>query len=176
MLRAHSPPCHEAQARQQLGKNFEPASEEALYKWWESQGLFQPEVNPCGTAYTMCMPPPNVTGRLHMGHAMFVTLQDIMARYQRMNGRAVLWLPGTDHAGIATQMVVERALEKEGVTREGLGRQAFEERIWQWKREHGDTIAQQLRRLGASCDWSREAFTLDATLSRAPHLKPPSEA
>ena len=156
-----------APARPQLGKAFDPASEEAQYAWWEARGLFRPEAQPAGEPYTMCMPPPNVTGRLHMGHAMFVTVQDIMARYQRMKGRAVLWLPGTDHAGIATQMVVERALQAEGTSRKELGREAFEERVWAWQKEYGDGITSQLRRLGASCDWQREAFTLDAGLSRA---------
>ena len=156
-----------AAERPQLGKNFDPASEEALYNHWEAQGYFKPETRPDGDPYTLCMPPPNVTGRLHMGHAMFVALQDIMARYQRMRGRAVLWLPGTDHAGIATQMVVERALAAEGTGREELGRAAFEERVWAWKRDYGGAITQQLRRLGASCDWSREAFTLDKGLSGA---------
>jgi hypothetical protein len=151
----------------QLGKNFEPASEEALYKWWESQGFFSPEARPSGEPYAMCMPPPNVTGRLHMGHAMFVALQDIIARYQRLRGRAVLWVPGTDHAGIATQMVVERAISDEGTSRQELGRSAFEERVWQWKEAYGGAISQQLRRLGASCDWGREAFTLDEGLSSA---------
>ncbi|EIE27636.1 valyl-tRNA synthetase [Coccomyxa subellipsoidea C-169] len=113
------------------------------------------------------MPPPNVTGRLHMGHAMFVTLQDIMARFNRMRGRPTLWLPGTDHAGIATQMVVEKMLAAEGQSRLGLGRAAFEERVWAWKREYGDFITGQMRRLGASCDWSRERFTLDSQLSAA---------
>jgi valyl-tRNA synthetase len=113
------------------------------------------------------MPPPNVTGALHMGHAMFVTLQDIMARVARMRGRPTLWLPGSDHAGIATQLVVERSLEAEGLTREGIGREAFEERTWAWKEEYGGRIAGQIRRLGASCDWTRERFTLDDGLSEA---------
>ena len=113
------------------------------------------------------MPPPNVTGALHMGHAMFATLQDIMARTARMQGRPTLWLPGTDHAGIATQLVVERMLAQEGTTRASLGRDAFLERVWAWKRKYGSTITGQLRRLGASCDWSRERFTLDEGLSGA---------
>lgn len=156
-----------APERPQLGKNFDPSSEEALYDHWEAQGYFKPEIRPDGEPYTLCMPPPNVTGRLHMGHAMFVALQDIMARYQRMRGRAVLWLPGTDHAGIATQMVVERALAAEGTSRQELGRADFEQRVWAWKRDYGGAITQQLRRLGASCDWGREAFTLDTGLSGA---------
>lgn len=118
----------------------------------------------------MVMPPPNVTGKLHMGHAMFVTLQDIMARFHRMQGRPVLWIPGTDHAGIATQMVVERQLAEGGISKQDLGRDAFVERVWGWKEEKGGEILNQLRRLGASCDWSREAFTLSPDLS-GPHHK-----
>jgi valyl-tRNA synthetase len=113
------------------------------------------------------MPPPNVTGKLHMGHAMFVTLQDIMVRYARMAGRRTLWLPGTDHAGIATQSVVEKQLAAAGSSRQELGRDAFVERVWAWKGEYGSAITGQLRRLGASCDWSRERFTLDEGLSNA---------
>jgi valyl-tRNA synthetase len=113
------------------------------------------------------MPPPNVTGKLHMGHAMFVTLQDIMTRYQRARGRPTLWLPGTDHAGIATQMVVEKRLAQEGKDRRTMCREAFEKEVWSWKTEYGGAITQQLRRLGASCDWSRERFTLDDGLSEA---------
>ena len=113
------------------------------------------------------MPPPNVTGSLHMGHALNVTLQDIMIRYKRMKGLDVLWQPGTDHAGIATQMVVERQLENENLTRHDLGRKKFIERIWKWKSESGGSITEQLRRLGASCDWNRERFTMDDGLSAA---------
>ena len=117
--------------------------------------------------FVISMPPPNVTGALHMGHSMFVTLQDIMTRFNRMRGRPTLWLPGTDHAGIATQLLVERELAKDGKTKHDLGREAFEQRVWQWKGEYGGRITGQLRRLGASCDWSREAFTLDDKLSDA---------
>ena len=113
------------------------------------------------------MPPPNVTGALHMGHAMFVTLQDLMIRYQRMQGKSALWLPGTDHAGIATQLVVEKMLATEGLNRKEMGREAFLERVWQWKEQYGSRIGMQIRRLGASCDWERERFTLDEQLSRA---------
>jgi valyl-tRNA synthetase len=115
----------------------------------------------------MVIPPPNVTGSLHIGHVLVYTLHDIVARWQRMRGHDVLWLPGTDHAGIATQMVVERELAKEELTRHDLGREAFEQRVWQWKETYGGKITQSLRRLGASCDWSRERFTLDEGLSRA---------
>jgi valyl-tRNA synthetase len=151
-----------------LPKNFEHGdTEERLYQWWEEHGCFQPDPNASGEPFCIAMPPPNVTGALHMGHAMFVTLQDIMARVARMRGRPTLWLPGSDHAGIATQLVVERSLEAEGLTREGIGREAFEERTWAWKEEYGGRIAGQIRRLGASCDWTRERFTLDDGLSEA---------
>ena len=151
-----------------LPKNFEHGdTEERLYQWWEERGCFVPDPNAVGEPFCIAMPPPNVTGALHMGHAMFVTLQDVMARVARMRGRPTLWLPGSDHAGIATQLVVERALEADGLTREGIGREAFEKRTWEWKEEYGGRIAGQIRRLGASCDWSRERFTLDDGLSDA---------
>ncbi|VFQ75578.1 unnamed protein product [Cuscuta campestris] len=113
------------------------------------------------------MPPPNVTGSLHMGHAMFVTLEDIMVRYNRMKGRPTLWLPGTDHAGIATQLVVERMLATEGIKRTEMNRDEFIKHVWEWKEKYGGTIANQIKRLGASCDWSRERFTLDKQLNQA---------
>ena len=151
-----------------LPKNFEHGdTEERLYQWWEERGCFVPDPNAVGEPFCIAMPPPNVTGALHPGHAMFVTLQDVMARVARMRGRPTLWLPGSDHAGIATQLVVERALEADGLTREGIGREAFEKRTWEWKEEYGGRIAGQIRRLGASCDWSRERFTLDDGLSDA---------
>ena len=151
-----------------LDKTFEPASSEArLYAGWEASGAFaaQPESN--AQPYTIMIPPPNVTGSLHVGHALTMTLQDILVRYRRMQGRDVLWQPGTDHAGIATQMVVERLLDKEGVSRKELGRETFLSRVWQWKAESGGAITQQLRRLGASPDWARERFTMDEGLSVA---------
>jgi valyl-tRNA synthetase len=148
-----------------LAKNFDPAEEEALYRWWEQSGLFRPEASNGEKTFTMVMPPPNVTGKLHMGHAMFVTIQDIMARFHRMSGSKVLYIPGTDHAGIATQMVVEKQLVAEGSSRREFGRTAFEERVWAWKNEKGGEIQSQLRRLGASCDWEREQFTLSVPLS-----------
>ena len=151
-----------------LPKNFEQGDvEERLYKMWEDNGYFKPSELATGEPFTIAMPPPNVTGALHMGHAMFVTIQDIMARNARMRGRPTLWLPGTDHAGIATQLVVERSLEAEGLTREGVGRYEFERRTWEWKKEYGGRIGNQIRRLGASCDWSRERFTLDEGLSES---------
>lgn len=149
-------------------KNFDPASAEARwYDYWVQKGLFAPEVNPDGTPYSIVIPPPNVTGSLHMGHALNATLQDILIRWKRMQGYRALWLPGTDHAGIATQNVVERQLEKEGKSRHMLGREAFIERVWQWRTDYGRRIINQLKRLGASCDWSRERFTLDEGLSEA---------
>jgi len=152
-----------------LDKSYRPqAVEERIYEAWEKAGVFE-----CGRSrgrpYTIVIPPPNVTGSLHMGHALNNTLQDVMVRLERMRGRDVLWQPGTDHAGIATQMVVERMLEKEQETRHGLGREAFIERVWRWKAESGGTITRQLRRLGASCDWRRERFTMDDGLSAAVH-------
>ncbi len=152
-----------------LEKTFEPqAAEPRLYAQWEESGLFAPRTEGAAGAYSIVIPPPNVTGSLHIGHALNNTLQDILARYHRMKGKAVLWLPGTDHAGIATQMVVERQLAAAGnLGRRDMGRDAFIEKIWEWKAESGGTIVRQLRRLGASCDWSRERFTLDEGLNAA---------
>ncbi|MFN3352930.1 MAG: valine--tRNA ligase [Brevundimonas sp.] len=152
-----------------LEKNFDPKSAEPrLYAMWEESGLFAPRQDTAAEAYSIVIPPPNVTGSLHIGHALNNTLQDILARYHRMRGKAVLWLPGTDHAGIATQMVVERQLAAAGnVGRRDMGRDAFVQKVWDWKAESGGAIVRQLRRLGASCDWSRERFTLDEGLSAA---------
>jgi len=156
-----------------LEKTFDPrAAEPRHYERWEASGLFAPRdraaTDGAADAYSIVIPPPNVTGSLHIGHALNNTLQDILARYHRMKGKAVLWLPGTDHAGIATQMVVERKLAAEGnVGRRDMGRDAFIDKVWEWKAESGGTIVRQLRRLGASCDWSRERFTLDEGLNAA---------
>lgn len=151
-----------------LDKSFEPASSEArLYAGWEASGAFAAQPASNAAPYTIMIPPPNVTGSLHVGHALTMTLQDILVRYRRMQGRDVLWQPGTDHAGIATQMVVERLLDKEGVSRKALGRETFLSRVWQWKAESGGNITRQLRRLGASPDWARERFTMDEGLSVA---------
>jgi len=152
-----------------LEKTFDPkTSEPRLYRRWEEAGAFSPIDDPGAEPYCVVIPPPNVTGSLHIGHALNNTLQDVLIRFERMRGKAALWLPGTDHAGIATQMVVERQLAAEGnVSRRDLGREAFVERIWKWKAESGGHIVRQLRRLGASCDWSRERFTLDEGLSEA---------
>ncbi len=149
-----------------LSKSFEPHEiETRWYSVWEASGCFSPQGQ--GQPYCIMLPPPNVTGTLHMGHAFQHTLMDILIRWKRMDGMQTLWQPGTDHAGIATQIVVERLLESEGLSREAIGRQAFLNRVWQWKEQSGTTISQQMRRLGASCDWSRERFTLDEGLSRA---------
>ncbi len=143
-------------------------AEPRLYHWWEQHGWFKPEAaGPDAKPFVISIPPPNVTGELHQGHAMFVSLEDLMIRYERMRGRAALWVPGTDHAGIATQLQVEKMLEAEGTTREAIGREEFLRRTWEWKERYGGRIIQQLRRLGASCDWDRERFTLDEGLSRA---------
>jgi valyl-tRNA synthetase len=152
-----------------LDKTFDPtAAEPRLYRQWEESGAFAPTDDPAAPPFSMVIPPPNVTGSLHIGHALNNTLQDVLIRFARMRGKAALWVPGTDHAGIATQMVVERQLAAEGnIGRRDLGRDAFVERIWEWKAKSGGTIVNQLRRLGASCDWSRERFTLDEGLSAA---------
>ncbi|MDV7338751.1 valine--tRNA ligase [Terasakiella sp. A23] len=151
-----------------LDKKFNPAAvEEKHYKLWEENNAFAANHESGKDPYTIMMPPPNVTGSLHMGHALTFTLQDILIRYNRMKGKDSLWQPGTDHAGIATQMVVERRLEGEGVTRHDLGRDKFIDKIWEWKEESGGTIVQQLRRLGASADWAKERFTMDEGLSEA---------
>ncbi len=151
-----------------MDKHYDPQAVEAKwYPWWEARGLFHGRPDQPGEPYSVVIPPPNVTGILHMGHALNNTLQDILVRWRRMQGRNVVWMPGTDHAGIATQNVVEKALRQEGLTRDALGREAFVERVWAWREEYGGTIVRQLRQLGASCDWERERFTLDAGLSEA---------
>ncbi|MDI6745010.1 MAG: valine--tRNA ligase [Thermodesulfovibrionales bacterium] len=152
----------------ELSKSYIPEGiEEKWYELWVNEGYFKPEINPSGKSYSIVIPPPNVTGSLHMGHALNATLQDVLARWKRMCGFSVLWLPGTDHAGIATQNVVERQLAAEKTTRQQLGREAFIDRVWKWKAEYGGRIIHQLKRIGASCDWSRERFTLDEGLSKA---------
>lgn len=152
-----------------LGIYDPSAFEKDIYSWWEKSNCFVPDAKHLpgidGKPYVLPMPPPNVTGRLHMGHAIFVALQDVLARFHRMRGRPVLWLPGTDHAGIATQLQVEKQLLAEGTTREEIGREEFLRRAWAYKNEQGGFIQQQLRSLGASADWSRERFTMDPDLS-----------
>ncbi len=152
-----------------LEKTYDPkTAEPRLYAKWESSGAFQPSDDPAAEPFSIVIPPPNVTGALHVGHALNNTLQDVLIRFERMRGKAALWLPGTDHAGIATQMVVERQLAAEGgPTRRELGRDAFVDKVWEWKATSAGSIQNQLRRLGVSCDWSRERFTLDEGLSEA---------
>ncbi|MDD4178893.1 MAG: valine--tRNA ligase [Candidatus Margulisbacteria bacterium] len=157
---------------EELSKVYNPAEvEQKWYKIWEESGYFKPGTSSkgqgAGKTFTIVIPPPNITGSLHMGHALNNSIQDLLIRYKRMQGFETLWLPGTDHAGIATQNVVERELKKEGKRKEDLGREQFIKKVWEWKKEYGGRITQQLRRLGASCDWSRERFTMDEGLSRA---------
>src|SRR3974390_3229526 len=149
-----------------MDKTYSPRDiEQRLYERWEADGRFRPRG--AGRPYSIVIPPPNVTGTLHMGHAFQDTIMDALTRLHRMLGDDTLWQPGMDHAGIATQMVVERQLNVEGRTRRDLGRDAFVARVWRWKDESGGTIARQLRRLGASVHWARDRFTMDADLSRA---------
>ncbi len=150
------------------------ATEARIYDWWEKNGYFKPssdpnrpDFDPSKKPFVISIPPPNVTGELHLGHAMFVSMEDLMIRYHRMKGYSTLWVPGSDHAGIATQLQVEKSLAKEGLNREQIGREEFLKRTWAWKEKYGGIITRQIRRLGASCDWDRERFTLDAGLSRA---------
>jgi valyl-tRNA synthetase len=159
----------------ELPKAYDFAStEQRLYQWWESSGFFKPDNDPnqpghdpSRKPFVISIPPANVTGELHLGHAMFVSMEDLMIRYHRMKGEPTLWIPGTDHAGIATQLQVEKALAKEGLKRDDIGREEFLRRTWAWKEKYGGIITRQIRRLGASCDWDHERFTLDEGLSRA---------
>ena len=154
----------------EIPKQYDPKqAEQHHYERWEKNGYFAPEINqdPAAPAFTIVIPPPNVTGSLHMGHALQHTLMDVMTRHKRMSGYRTLWLPGMDHAGISTQLMVSRALKKEGKSRHDLGREPFVERVWKWKRESGGQITTQMRREGASVDWSREKFTMDEDLSSA---------
>jgi len=166
----------QATGRREMPKAYDPrAVEQRLYELWESRGYFTPvltrpgepppvygmPVDPSVPPFVIIMPPPNVTGELHLGHALTAAIEDALIRWHRMLGDPTLWLPGTDHAGIATQMVVERELAKEGLTRQQLGREAFEARVWEWVRRYRRRIDDQHRRLGASCDWTRNRFTLD---------------
>src|SRR3981081_1246745 len=152
----------------ELAKSFDPhRGGSGLYPFWESNGYFRAGFDAARPSFSIQLPPPNVTGTLHMGHAYQQTLMDILTRYHRMRGFHVLWAPGPDHAGIATQMVVERQLESEGTSRRALGREEFVKRVWAWKEKSGSTITRQMRRLGDSCDWSREYFTMDEPRSRA---------
>ena len=153
----------------ELEKNFDPKSvEKRIYETWRQKGYFKPSDDREKETFTIVIPPPNVTGQLHMGHALDETLQDILIRYKRMKGYAALWVPGTDHAGIATQIKVEEYLRKnEHLTRYDLGREKFLDRVWEWKNKYGSRIIEQLETLGSSCDWDRLRFTMDDGLSSA---------
>ena len=151
-----------------LPTRYDPAStEDKWYKFWEENNLFAAKVNPAKKPFSIVIPPPNVTGILHMGHALNNTIQDILIRYHRMKGEESLWMPGTDHAGIATQNVVEKAIAKDGLKRQDLGREKFVERVWLWREQYGSTIIHQLKKLGASCDWQRTRFTMDESYSNS---------
>ena len=150
-----------------LAKSFEPAAIEA--RWaplWEQGGVYEPTLDPARESFSIQLPPPNVTGTLHMGHAFNQTIMDSLTRYHRMRGHNTLWVPGTDHAGIATQIVVERQLQDKGTSRQELGRKNFVARVWDWKQESGSTITRQMRRMGDSVSWKHEYFTMDEGLSK----------
>ncbi len=152
----------------ELAKTYDPQSvEDRLYKFWVDGGFFHAEADPEKEPYTIVIPPPNITGQLHMGHALDETLQDILIRFRRMQGRATLWLPGTDHASIATEAKIVAAMAEEGITKEDIGREKFLERAWDWKKKYGGRIVEQLKKLGSSCDWDRERFTLDEGCNKA---------
>ena len=152
----------------ELPKTYDPKQvEDRIYQFWQDNGFFKTKRDPDKKPFTIVMPPPNVTGQLHMGHAMDAALQDILIRFKRMQGYAALWVPGVDHAGIATQIKVEEELRKEGLTRYDLGREKFLEKVWDWKHKYGNRIVEQQKRLGASCDWDRARFTMDEGCSKA---------
>ncbi len=155
-------------SRPEMDKTYAPqAIEGALYSEWEEGGAFRCHRDPAKKPFTIMMPPPNITGQLHMGHAMDVTIQDTLTRFHRMRGEAALWLPGTDHASIATEVKIIEKMAQEGIKKEDVGREGFLERAWAWKEQYGGRIVEQLRRMGASCDWSRERFTMDEGCSHA---------
>ena len=151
-----------------LDSKFEPKNfEDRIYANWEKKGYFKPSMDKTKESYTIVMPPPNITGKLHMGHALDETIQDILIRFKRMQGYNTLWVPGTDHAAIATEAKIVAKLKEEGGTKEELGRDGFLQKAWEWKKEYGSTITSQLKKLGCSCDWSRERFTMDEGLTKA---------
>ncbi len=155
-------------SKHELEGKYEPKNfEEEIYKNWEEKGYFKPDSDRTKVPYTIVIPPPNITGKLHMGHALDNTIQDILIRYKRMQGFNTLWVPGTDHAAIATEAKIVAKMKEVGITKEDIGRDGFLERAWDWKREYGGTIINQLKKLGCSCDWSRERFTMDEGLSKA---------
>ena len=152
----------------ELEKQYNPSSfEDKIYKFWVDNGYFHADEKSDKPTYTIVIPPPNITGQLHMGHALDNTLQDILIRFHRMNGYNTLWLPGTDHASIATEAKIVEAMRKEGITKEQIGREKFLERAWAWKEQYGGRIIEQLKKMGSSCDWDRERFTLDEGCSNA---------
>ena len=152
----------------ELDKTYDPDQvEDKWYDRWENEGYFKPELDENKEAYSIMMPPPNITGQLHLGHALDNTLQDIYTRYKRMQGFDTLWLPGTDHASIATEVKVTNKLREEGKEKADVGREGFIEEAWEWKEEYGDRITSQLRKMGSSCDWSRERFTMDEGCNKA---------
>ena len=154
--------------QKELAKQYEPAeAEDRIYKWWMESGLFKPSGDTSKPAYTISMPPPNITGQLHMGHAFPYTMQDILIRWRRMQGYDTLWVPGTDHASIATEAKIVEAMAEEGLTKDDIGREAFLERAWQWNETYGGRITEQLKKLGFSCDWERQRFTMDEGCNRA---------
>ena len=154
--------------KKELSKLYEPSQvEDKIYKYWMDNECFKAEVDSKKEPYTIVIPPPNITGQLHMGHALDETLQDILIRWKRMSGYSALWLPGTDHAAIATEAKIVAAMAEEGLTKEGIGREAFMERAWAWKEKFGGRIVEQLKKLGSSCDWSRERFTMDEGCNKA---------
>jgi len=154
--------------KKELSKLYEPSEvEDKIYKYWLENNCFTAKVDKTKPSYTIVIPPPNITGQLHMGHALDNTLQDILVRYKRMSGFSTLWLPGTDHASIATEAKIVEAMKKEGITKDDLGRDGFLERAWEWKEQYGGRIISQLKKLGSSCDWSRERFTLDEGCNKA---------
>ena len=154
--------------RKELDKKYDPGQvEDRIYDFWLSGGYFHAEPDPDKKPYTIVIPPPNITGQLHMGHALDETFQDILIRYKRMQGYEALWLPGTDHASIATEAKIVEAMRQEGLTKEDLGREGFLARAWEWKEKFGSRIIEQLKKLGSSCDWERERFTLDEGCSKA---------
>ncbi|MDE6727818.1 MAG: class I tRNA ligase family protein, partial [Oscillospiraceae bacterium] len=154
--------------KKELDKTYSPKDfEDRLYKYWEESGYFTAERDPQKKPFTIVMPPPNITGQLHMGHALDCTLQDILIRFKRMEGYAALWLPGTDHAALATEAKIVSAMKEEGVTKYDLGRDGFMARAWDWNEKYGGTIKKQQRKMGTSCDWSRDRFTMDQGCSKA---------
>lgn len=154
--------------KKELETTYDPgAIEERLYQKWLDNKYFHAEVDETKQPYTIVIPPPNITGKLHMGHALDETLQDILIRFKKMQGYNALWIPGTDHASIATEVKIINALKEEGIEKEDLGREKFLERAWDWKEEYGGTIIEQMKKLGSSCDWDRERFTMDEGCSEA---------